>query len=133
MVDVPLSPHVAYAEVASTMSSHAHRFEASGPSETRSTAIDESALLSVLTDEKCRGVLRALEADSLTVTELNDELGVPVSTLYRKVDCLVDAGLVEEHTRFRADGNHKSEYVRTVSTVSLDVDLEEFTVTVDDR
>ena len=114
------------------MSSHAHRFETAGRDETECTAIAESDLLSVLTDEQCRGVLRALEADSLTVTELHDALGVPVSTLYRKVDCLVDAGLIEEHTRFRADGNHKSEYVRTVSAVSLDVDLDEFTVTVDD-
>lgn len=114
------------------MSSHAHRFEVTGRDERQRIAIAESDLLAVLTDEKCRGVLRALEADSLTVTELNDELGVPVSTLYRKVDRLVEAGLVEEHTRFRADGNHKSEYVRTVSSVSIDVDLDGLEVSVED-
>jgi DNA-binding transcriptional ArsR family regulator len=114
------------------MSSQAHRFEPGRRNEVERTALAESDLLSVLTDEKCLGVLRTLESDSLTVTELNDELDVPISTLYRKVDCLVEAGLLEEHTRFQVDGNHKNEYARTVSDVSVDVDLEALEVVVRD-
>lgn len=113
------------------MSSKAHRFDHETVGVPDTDRLSDSALLSVLSDETCEDVLTALENGPLTVAELHTELGVPVSTLYRKVDALVDVGLITEQTRFQPDGNHKSEYVRSVSELSIDVSLADARVAVE--
>lgn len=86
-------------------------------------SVDESELLDHLTDDRCRAILDAVDDDAHTAGELIDELDIPRSTLYRKVDSLVDAGLLAERTRIGGDGNHKSEYVRRLDDLSLTVDF----------
>ena len=113
------------------MSSKALRFDHETVRVPDTDRLSDSTLLAVLSEETCTDILTALESGPQTVAELHDELGVPVSTLYRKVDALVDAGLLAEQTRFQSDGNHKSEYVRSVSELSLDVSLADARVTVE--
>jgi predicted transcriptional regulator len=83
--------------------------------------IDEDELLSVLTDQRCRTILSALTRAPRTASELIEEHDIPCSTLYRKIESLVEVGLLEEQTRVRLDGNNETEYSCRVDRLSLDV------------
>lgn len=86
-------------------------------------SVDESDLLELLTDDRCCAILEAVSDGPRTAGELIDGLDIPRSTLYRKVDRLVDAGLLAERTRIGTDGNHQSEYVHKLDAVSLEIDF----------
>ncbi|MFB6220471.1 MAG: helix-turn-helix domain-containing protein [Halolamina sp.] len=79
-------------------------------------------LLAVLDDEDCRAVLKATGDEPLSAGELADVCDIPSSTVYRKVERLVDAGLLQEGVRIRASGKHTSEYSRCVERVALSID-----------
>lgn len=76
--------------------------------------VDEElvGLFDALADEDCRRILHALqiEGDALNARELSDECGLPLSTIYRKLRVLGDAGLVRESTELRSRGKHTSSY-----------------------
>jgi len=91
--------------------------------ETTVTDADEvHAILHALQDDDCRAVLEATDEESLSASELADTCGLPLSTTYRKLDALTEAGLLAERTRLCPDGKHASEYVRVVDEVLVDAD-----------
>ena len=77
---------------------------------------------SALDDPDCREIIRTLE-EPMTATELTTRCDIPQSTLYRKLETLTDASLLEESTEIRRDGHHASEYA---------VAFEEITLTLED-
>ncbi len=84
-----------------------------------------------LDDPDCRTILRHLE-EPMTAAQLNEICAIPQSTLYRKLELLTEASLLEESTEIRADGHHASKYsiAFTEITIGLDADRS-LTVTVD--
>lgn len=90
---------------------------------TDSQEIDSDDLLDAITDERSRSILAALDDEARTAAELEDRLGIPQSTLYRKLDSLVEANLLGERVRLRSAGHHTTEYVRCIDGASLTVDL----------
>lgn len=80
-------------------------------------------VLTALSDPTCRTLLRRL-AEPKTVEELSEECDVPISTLYRKVDELTEADLVEQQIVIRQGWQQTTQYEAT---------FEELTVSIDDR
>lgn len=78
-------------------------------------------LLDILHDTDCRNILEATSEESLSASEISDTCDVPLSTAYRKIELLTDAGLLSEGTRVRRSGKHTSEYSRNVGDVSVAV------------
>lgn len=78
-----------------------------------------SALLRALGDPKARAILRATTDGTRTASELSEELDIPLSTLYRKLDRLVDALLIEETPRIASRGRHPSQYHCVVEQVHI--------------
>lgn len=78
-------------------------------------------LLAALEDEDCRVLLQAADGDAMSVSELSEICDLPLSTTYRKVDKLTEAGLFEERLRLCSSGKHTSEYALRIEelTVSL--------------
>lgn len=75
-------------------------------------------LIEFLSDEDCRRIFQYAAAP-VAVPELIEELDLPVSTAYRKVDELSDEGLL---TEIRSEnGNDPSRYVRSVEAVEITV------------
>lgn len=70
--------------------------------------------LSALSDSDCRELLRRLTDEPLTAEELSRVCGIPSSTLYRKLDKLVDGGLVDEKTKISTSGRNATLYERCV-------------------
>ncbi|WP_435101646.1 helix-turn-helix domain-containing protein [Halarchaeum sp. P4] len=81
-------------------------------------------VLDALDDADCRAILEATSENARSATELADACDIPLSTVYRKLDQLSDAGLLAERTRVSLDGRHTSEYERTVEEVTLTVDAD---------
>jgi len=97
------------------------------------------AVLDALGDEGARRLLVAID-EPKTASELSEECDIPLSTTYRKLDRLTEAGLVEESTEIRRDGQHTTRYRRGVTSVTvsangaaLDVELERPERATDER
>lgn len=85
--------------------------------------VPDEELFETLMDPTSRTILAAL-GSAKTARELCEEEDLSSSTVYRKLDQLVDVGLVEESTRIRLDGRHASEYERQFDDVMLRVSEE---------
>jgi DNA-binding transcriptional ArsR family regulator len=89
-----------------------------------------AAVLDALGDEGARELLGAVE-EPKTASELSEECGIPLSTTYRKLDRLTEAGLLEETTEIRRDGQHTTRYRRAVAAVTVSADGTELDVELD--
>ncbi|MEZ3116528.1 helix-turn-helix domain-containing protein [Halobaculum sp. MBLA0147] len=87
------------------------------------------AVLDALDDDDCRVIIEHLE-EPMTAAELSDATDIPSSTMYRKLDLLSEAALVDEGTEVRPDGHHASVYVTDFETVEVSLD-DERSLTVD--
>lgn len=93
------------------------------------TTVDATAagqpLLTALEDPGCRSILDATGEAARTASELGEACELPLSTVYRKLDRLGEAGLLEERIRIRRSGKHTSEYRRCIDAVHLDLDADD--------
>lgn len=83
--------------------------------------VDTAAALDALDDPDCLALLEATNTEPRTVSELVDLCDVPRSTTYRKVDRLVEAGLLEERVRLGWGGSHASEYRLAVEDIVVTI------------
>lgn len=74
--------------------------------------------LDVLGDADARALFRHADAPA-TVPELASAAEIPRSTAYRKVERLVDAGVLERTTPVTPAGSPPAEYRRAVSAVTV--------------
>lgn len=79
-------------------------------------------LLTVLDDPDCRAVLEVTGDEPLSAKEIVECCEIPTSTAYRKIDRLVEVGLLRESLRLRSSGKHASEYRRSVEQIALSID-----------
>lgn len=71
---------------------------------------EPEAVVDLLTDEYARQILRAVTEEAKPACELVELLGVSRPTVYRRLDDLEDAGLVEPAMSFDPDGHHRREF-----------------------
>ena len=88
---------------------------------TGAPAVDPEAILEILTDDDCRAILAATSEEARSATELSECCDLPLSTAYRKLDRLTEAGVLAERTRVRLSGKHASEYRRAVEGVGVTI------------
>ncbi|WP_253737489.1 ArsR/SmtB family transcription factor [Halohasta salina] len=80
---------------------------------------DTETLLALLGDEYACRLLVALEAEPLSAADLVDRCEMSRPTVYRRLDRLTDAGLVEAVCSPSASGHHHQEYRLAVETVAF--------------
>jgi len=93
---------------------------------------DVESLLKALEDGDCREILAATSEETLSASELSERCQLPLSTTYRKVALLTEAGLLEEQIRLSTSGKHTSEYALGVEDIHLSLGAEgglEFEIT----
>ncbi|ELZ94785.1 ArsR family transcriptional regulator [Haloferax mucosum ATCC BAA-1512] len=78
-------------------------------------------LFDVLDDANARCILDATDGVALSASEIADTCDIPLSTAYRKLDQLVDAGLLSKSLRVSRSGKHTSEYERAIDDVTVSV------------
>ena len=85
-------------------------------------SVDPKSILDTLNDAGCRAILEATAEEMLTATELSERCAIPMSTAYRKVEKLADAGLLEERIRINTSSKHATEYRKCFGGVLVSVD-----------
>lgn len=83
--------------------------------------VDPSVVLELLSDPGCRAILSATGRPR-TAAELCEICDMPTSTVYRKLEGLSDAALLEETRRLRDHGNHPVQYRRRLDGVQVSFD-----------
>ncbi len=88
--------------------------------DSEATTIDDpSILLAVLVDEHAQEILSATSRSSLSADELESTCGLSQSTIYRKIDRLVELGLLNEQFRVSTEGRHRREFQANIDRVQL--------------
>ena len=88
---------------------------------------DLATVVDLLDDEHVRSILAATSAEPLSATELSERCDVSPSSIYRRVERLAEADLLDDRTRPRSDGHHETVYVAVLDRFEVrvrDGDLE---------
>ena len=86
--------------------------------ETEST-IDPESVLQVFEDEYSQELLNLLGDDPLSCREIANQSDMSRPTVYRRINKLKDAGMLDETTRVDSEGHHKSQYTLRDITLSV--------------
>ena len=86
---------------------------------TEEGSVDSEQLLSMLGDEYTRAILGALGTDALPAREIATQAGVSRPTVYRRLDRLEAAGVVEPTMTIDPDGHHRQAFRLTIDGVEL--------------
>lgn len=81
---------------------------------------DLETVLDALHDEDCRTIITTL-TEPMTADEIAGVTDIPLSTTYRKLESLTEAGLIAEGIEMRSDGKHASQYMVAFDSVSIDL------------
>lgn len=79
-------------------------------------------LLELLGQERVREILAATSREQCSAKELSEECEVALSTIYRRVEAMVEQDLLVERTRIEADGSHHAVYEANVDLVSVEIE-----------
>jgi DNA-binding transcriptional ArsR family regulator len=83
------------------------------------TAVDTEQLLSLLSEPSVRGLLGMLGDRPMAARELAEATDVSRPTVYRRLNDLQEAGVVEVSMAYQSDGHHHKRYRLTVDDLSL--------------
>lgn len=78
-----------------------------------------SDVLAAIADPDCRTILAASAQEPLSVADVVEQCDIPTATAYRKVNMLVDAGLLHERIQIRPYGRNEHEYSLRIETVHV--------------
>jgi DNA-binding transcriptional ArsR family regulator len=78
-------------------------------------------ILGILDDSNNRAILEATSDEPQSAQELADRCGLALSTTYRKVNRLVDAGLLEERRRITSGTKHVTVFVLRATDIQIHV------------
>lgn len=94
---------------------------------------DVATVTDLLGDEVVRTILAATVERPLSAAELSERCGVSEATVYRRLEQLAEADLVEARTEPDEEGHHYKVYAATVDRVVVDLTSEGLSVRVTRR
>lgn len=92
---------------------------------------DGDGIVDLLGDDYVRTILRETYGDTKSVESLTEACDADSSTVYRRVQRLQDAGLLEDEQQLDPGGHHYKTYRASVRAVHLELSDDGFEVTVD--
>jgi len=81
--------------------------------------VDTTEVLSLLSDEYAREMLNALVEDPLSARALSERLDMSRATIYRRLDRLESAGVIESSMIVDPDGHHRKRFSVVVDQMQL--------------
>ena len=80
---------------------------------------DLTIVFELLNDEYARSILTETSTKPMSAKELSQRCDTSLTTVYRCVEKLEEAGLLAERTRPRSDGHHDTVYVASLDEFSV--------------
>lgn len=106
-----------------TRSDHRFTSHSGGPSEPEPTvterSVDTDELLTLLGDDFTRDILATLGDESLPAREIADRADISRPTVYRRLNRLEDAGVVETTMSIHLDGKHRKQFQIVLDEVEI--------------
>lgn len=78
-----------------------------------------TTLLELLDDDYARGIIEATTDEAVPARRLAERLDASRSTVYRRLERLEEAGLVEPTMSYDADGYHRKVFRATLQSVTV--------------
>jgi DNA-binding HxlR family transcriptional regulator len=97
--------------------------------DTREQAASEE-LLALLDADYTQSILEAIRTEAKSARALVEECGASRPTIYRRLNSLEEAGLVESAIAYDPDGHHRTAFEATLETVAVDMTDDELSVSV---
>lgn len=89
---------------------------------------DPEEVFTLLGDDYAQTILKAASVEPMSARELSEVCDSARSTVYRRVDDLVEAGMLVEHTRIQPDGSHHHVYETRLDELTLRIADGEFEI-----
>jgi DNA-binding transcriptional ArsR family regulator len=83
---------------------------ATGPEGNDEPTVDTDEVLSVLSDEYAREMLNVLVGEPLSARALSERLDMSRATVYRRLDRLESAGVIESSVIVDPEGHHRKRF-----------------------
>lgn len=97
---------------------------------TETTDLSDDELLELLDAEYTRAVMESIRGDPKPAREIAEECGASRPTVYRRLEALVDAGLVDSTMTYDPDGHHRAVFETTLESISVELDADGVSVSV---
>lgn len=110
--------------------SSAERQRAADGEVTDQGGVSPAALLDLLDAEYTQEILEAMGREPKSARELAELCGASRPTVYRRLNSLQEAGLVDTDMEYDADGHHRAVFEATLEAVAVDVTGDGLSVTV---
>jgi len=94
------------------------------------SSLCDEELLALLGDEYTRRVLQAVTEARRSGREIMEAAGVSKATVYRRLEKLQDAGLVESEMVVDLEGHHHEEYYALIERADISLTSEGIDITV---
>lgn len=78
-------------------------------------------LFSLLDDEYALDILTSIQSEAKSARTLAEECDASRPTIYRRLNRLEDAGLIETEMTYDADGHHRTVFKTTLETVTVEM------------
>jgi len=89
-----------------------------------------AALLELLDADHTQTILAETRDTPRSARALADACGASRATIYRRLNRLEDAGIVDSGMRYDADGHHRTVYEATLESVTVDVTDDGYSLSV---
>jgi DNA-binding transcriptional ArsR family regulator len=102
----------------------------SGPDATteQRESVNPDELLSMLSDDNAREILKAISREQLPARELAERFDISRSTVYRRLNRLQEIGIVETSLAYDSDGHHRKQFHATLDQVVLSIGADRIAV-----
>jgi predicted transcriptional regulator len=94
---------------------------------------DPQEIIEAIDSESSRRILAAASREPMSVSELERELDVSLTTVYRRTDDLVEASFLEEETEISPTGDNYDSFETAIRRIEFTVERGEFRVDVEFR
>lgn len=115
IVDLPFDEYIVKPVTRDQINAAAQRLIA------KSQSTHNSDVLDVLGDQKARHLFSHLVERSTTAKELREATGLSLPTIYRRLNALNKAKLINEQLQVDAEGNHVKAFTAEAGRVSIDL------------
>lgn len=107
---------------------HGRPGPARGVSDDEPPSVDSGEVLTMLGDEYAREILKTISADPLPAREIAERLELSRATVYRRLNRLESAGVVEASVSYHPEGHHRKRFTVDLDRLVLSIDTDRIDV-----
>lgn len=90
-------------------------------------------ILDVVSDDVVKSILTVTDRQAMSAQTLEAHCDASLATVYRRIEELLELGLLRERTELRADGNHYKMFESNLEHLSVRLDDGDLEIDVDRR